>query len=219
MEVGRERFVLAEVPGLIEHAHLGRGLGHDFLRHIMRTRILIHLISADSDTPVDDMMRVNNELVCFDATLAAKPQIVAVNKIDLPRVKDRLNGILSDFRSAGIKAHFISALTGQSVEELMAVAANLLRKSAAEEGSVKEPPKVFRPQPKGSGITVSREGGVFVVSAPGLERLFASTGVSTIQLHAQLKQRLARMGVNKVLVKAGVKPGDRIKCGHLEWEW
>ena len=91
-EVGPEGLVLAEIPGLIDGAHLGRGLGHDFLRHIVRTKILIHLIDGGSASPVEDMIRVNAELSLFDSALAQKPQLVAVNKIDLPQVQVQLAG-------------------------------------------------------------------------------------------------------------------------------
>ncbi len=84
VEVDRERFVMAEIPGLIQGAHLGKGLGHDFLRHVLRTKVLIHLISGSSASPIEDMVFVNEELAMFDPDLARKPQVVAVNKIDLP---------------------------------------------------------------------------------------------------------------------------------------
>ena len=97
-----ENFVLAEIPGLIDGAHLGRGLGHDFLRHSMRTRILIHLIDGTAESPLDNMIKVNNELSLFDSSLARKPQIVAINKIDLPAVRDRKREIQKTFHEAGI---------------------------------------------------------------------------------------------------------------------
>ena len=104
VEVGQESFVMAEIPGLIEGAHLGRGLGHDFLRHALRTKILIHLISGSSASPVEDMMRVNEELALFDPALARKPQIVALNKIDLPEVQARLKEIKDDSQQCWYKS-------------------------------------------------------------------------------------------------------------------
>jgi len=84
-EVGVQNFVLAEIPGLIEDAHLGRGLGHEFLRHSLRTKMLLHLVDGSHESPLEDMIRVNNELALYDSALAQKPQFVAVNKIDLCR--------------------------------------------------------------------------------------------------------------------------------------
>ena len=124
-----ENFVLAEIPGLIDGAHLGRGLGHDFLRHSMRTRVLIHLIDGTAESPLDNMIKVNNELSLFDSSLARKPQIVVINKIDLPAVQDKKKEIKKAFREAGIDVHFISAVTGEGISELMQTVNNLLKES------------------------------------------------------------------------------------------
>lgn len=219
VEVGQQSFVMAEIPGLIEGAHLGRGLGHDFLRHILRTKILIHLISGVSASPAEDMMRVNEELVLFDPALARKTQIIALNKVDLPEVQARLDGIRDALSSAGIKASYISAATGQGVSGLMAETMRMLTRVATEEERIRVPKKVFRPQPRDAGVIVRRVGGEFVLSVPELERLVAGAGMSDFELRWQMKRQLARLGVNKALEKAGVKPGDKIRCGNLEWEW
>ena len=219
VEIGLEVFVMAEIPGLIVGAHRGRGLGHDFLRHAMRTKILIHLVSGTLETPVDDMMHVNEELTLFDSSLAQKPQILALNKVDLPEVKDRLAEIKKELAGAGIKAHYISAATGQGVSGLMAEALKVLKTQTAGVKSEKPPVKVFHPQPREPRFTVSRIGEEFVISAPDLERIFAGAGVTPADLRWQLNHQLNRLGVNKALEKAGVKSGDKIRCGELTWEW
>jgi len=219
-EVGQRSFVLAEIPGLIDGAHLGRGLGHDFLRHIVRTKILIHLVDGSSASPVEDMIRVNAELGLFDSALAQKPQLVVVNKIDLPQVQARLDEIKNAFSSAGTTALFVSAATGEGVSEVMAETIRLLKSVTAEEGvGRKIPRKVFRPQPKAVGPSVHKEGDTFVVVAPGLERIFARTDITSPGARWQLEGLLKRLGVKKALEKAGAKPGDKIRCGNLEWEW
>ena len=146
VEVGKLSFVLAEIPGLIDGAHLGRGLGHDFLRHIMRTQVLIHLVDGSSPSPVDDMIGVNNELSLFDSSLAKKPQLVAVNKIDLPQVSEQLAEIKESFSAAGTKAIFVSAASGEGIPELTAQAARLVQSVAKPEAAKIK--KVFRPQPR-----------------------------------------------------------------------
>ena len=146
VEVGKLSFVLAEIPGLIDGAHLGRGLGHDFLRHIMRTQVLIHLVDGGSPSPVDDMIGVNNELSLFDSSLAKKPQLVAVNKIDLPQVREKLAEIKKSFSAAGMKAIFVSAASGEGIPELTAQAAKLVQSVAKPEAAKIK--KVFRPQPR-----------------------------------------------------------------------
>jgi GTP-binding protein len=146
VEVGGQSFILAEIPGLIDGAHLGRGLGHDFLRHIMRTRVLIHLLDGSSPSPVDDMIQVNTELGLFDSSLARKPQLVAVNKIDLPQVRAHLAELRESFESIGIKVFFVSAVTGEGTSELMAETMKMLQSAPKPEaGKVK---KVFQPKPR-----------------------------------------------------------------------
>ena len=219
-EVGIQNFVLAEIPGLIEDAHLGRGLGHEFLRHCLRTKILIHLIDGSHELPVDDMIRVNNELVLYDSALAQKPQLVAVNKIDLPQVAARQKEMEESFRQAGIEVSFVSAATGQGLNELMAAVAEKLKGIEKSQAALKEGPrKVFRPQPRDSGKRVIKEGEIFVIQVPELERIVAMRGVTEDELRAQLKHQLSRAGLVRELEKAGIKPGNKVRCGTLEWEW
>ncbi len=219
-EVGQRSFVLAEIPGLIDGAHLGRGLGYDFLRHIVRTKILIHLIDGSSASPLEDMIRVNAELSLFDSALAHKPQLCAVNKIDLPEVQARLAEIKDAFSCAGITVFFISAATGEGIAELLVEALQLLSRAMAKaEASEKIHKKVFRPQPRGDVPSVHKEGNIFVVVAPELERILARTDVTSPAVRWQLKRQLARLGVSQALEKTGVKPGDKIRCGNLEWDW
>lgn len=220
VEIDRQSFVLAEIPGLIENAHLGRGLGHDFLRHALRTKMLIHLIDGSSHSPVEDMIKVNNELKLFDSALAAKPQIVAVNKIDLPPVQARLPEIEAAFRQAGIEIFSLSAETGEGVAQLMSVTLKKLSQMPTQKEVGKEIPcPVFRPEPKTKVASVRKEGDIFVVDAPDLARLTAGTGATSAELRGQLKKQLSRLGLHKTLEKAGIKPGDKVRCGNLEWEW
>jgi GTP-binding protein len=145
VEVKGQVFVLAEIPGLIAGAHTGRGLGHEFLRHVARTRMLIHLVDGGAPSPLADLAQVDRELALFDPALADKPQIVAVNKIDLPEVVARLPGLTEELAAAGVRAFFVSAATGAGVKELMAEAARRLKTLPKPEVMV--PRKVFRPEP------------------------------------------------------------------------
>jgi len=200
VEVGRQDFILAEIPGLIEDAHLGRGLGHEFLRHSLRTKLLLHLIEGSHESPVEDMIKVNNELALYDPALAQKPQLVAVNKVDLPQVAARQQEVAESFRQAGIEAFFVSAATGQGINELMAAVAEKLRQVEKSQSALEERPrKVFRPQPRDRGTRVRKEG--------------------ESELSAQLRRLLSRAGIARELEKAGIKAGDRVRCGTVEWEW
>jgi GTP-binding protein len=219
VEAEQETFVMAEIPGLIEGASRGRGLGHEFLRHALRTRALVHVVDGSSPSPVDDMKRVNEELGLFDPALARKPQVVAVNKIDLPEVRERLDGLKKELSTAGVKAYYISAATGIGVPELIAEVARVLKTAAVAIPGAGAPLKVFRPRPAGAGFTVSRAGNEFVVSAPDLERLMGGPNTSPAELRWQLGYQLKRLGVNKALEKAGARPGDKVRLGEFTWDW
>ncbi len=136
VEIGLESFVMAEIPGLIEGAHPGRGLGLEFLRHAMRTRLFLHLVDGSSEAPIEDIECVNREIALFDPSLARKPQVIAVNKIDLPEVQERLAGMKRELAAVGVKAHYISAATGEGVPALMSVNIN-----SSERQSVKNRPR------------------------------------------------------------------------------
>ena len=220
VEVGQRSFVVAEIPGLIDGAHLGRGLGHDFLRHITRTKILIHLIDGSSASPVEDMIQVNAELSLYDSALAQKPQLMVVNKIDLPQVQALLTEIKDAFGAVGASPLFISAATGEGVSELMTEVMETVSQVTVARGvGGKIVRKVFHPQPVVAGPSVHKEGDTFVVVAPELERIVARTGVSSPEVGRQIRRQFIRLGVSKALEKAGVKPGDKVRCGNLEWEW
>jgi len=217
VELGLETFVLAEIPGLIEGAHAGRGLGHDFLRHATRTRMFIHVVDGSSEAPVESMVRVNTELGLYDAALARKPQIVALNKVDLPEVRSRLPGILRAFADVGIAAAEVSAATGEGVGALMASAMRMLTEAARSE--VERPVKLFRPRPRRESTAVHREGGTFVIRAPGLGRMIVQGDPNSVSVRSQLNHQLVRLGLDRALRNAGAKRGDRVRCGELEWEW
>lgn len=219
VEIGLESFVMAEIPGLIEGAHAGRGLGTEFLRHAMRTRLLLHLVDGSSAAPLDDMECVNREIALFDPSLARKPQVVAVNKIDLPEVQERLDGLKSELNEACVRAYFISAATGKGVPVLMSAVHKALKAAAPEKPPAPAPLKVFRPTPAGARLSVSRAGDEFVVSAPGLERLTGGPNTTRDELLWQLKYRLKRLGLDRALEKAGARPGDKVRLGDMAWEW
>jgi GTP-binding protein len=220
VEIDHQSFVLAEIPGLVAGAHLGRGLGHDFLSHVLRTKILIHLLDGSSASPAEDMIRVNNELSLFDSALAQKPQLLVINKIDLPEVKARTDELRDAFSSLGVRVHFVSAATGEGVPGLMAEVWQMLVRVAAEEVAARKAiRKVFRPKPGRVGVGVHREGGILIVESPELERTVAGTNLADPEARRQLLSYLTRPGVSRALRKAGVQPGDRVCCGNLEWEW
>jgi GTP-binding protein len=206
VSVGDRTFVLVEIPGLIEGAHRGVGLGHDFLRHAERTRALIHLIDGSSADPEADMEQVNKELALFNADLAAKPQIIAINKIDIPDVRDRIPELKRQLKRTGLPLHFISA------------AFHMIDTVAPGE-SKKEEVKVFRPQPQRERIEVMREGEVFIVSFQKAVKLIERMDTSNPEARAYLWTHLSSMGVVGALKKAGAVPGDVVRFGKIDLEW
>ena len=142
-------FVLADIPGIIEGAHQGRGLGLDFLRHIERTKVLIQLVDGSSEGPLSDLRKVEAELEAYEPTLKERPRIIAINKIDLTEVRSRLPQLEMEFKAFEFPVYFISAATGEGVEELMMKTMELLSQA---DGAVSEKKgesgfKVFRPRP------------------------------------------------------------------------
>lgn len=220
MERDDRSVVIAEIPGLVDEAHLGRGLGHDFLRHITRTRMLIHLVDGSSAEPVADMVRVNTELGLFDSALAKKPQLVAVNKIDLPAVRAHRTEIAKAFREVAVTPLFIAAASGEGVPELLEAAFERLEEiTGAAEVTAVPAPKVFRPQPRAGGIKVSHEAGVYVIEAPELQRIVERVDLEKPTVAAQLGREMKKLGVNAALKKAGATPGARVRCGTVTWDW
>ena len=216
--VGDRTFVLVEIPGLIEGAHRGVGLGSDFLRHAERTRVLIHLVDGNSADPKGDMDQVNKELALFSPSLAAKPQIIAVNKIDIPDVRERIPALKRQLKRTGLPLHFISAATMEGVVPLMAAACNMLDTMTPME-SGEEEVKVFRPQPQRERIEVVRAGEVFVVSSQKAVKLIERMDVSNPEARAYLWTQLSNMGVVGALKKAGAVPGAVVRFGGIDLEW
>ena len=216
--VGDRTFVLVEIPGLIEGAHRGVGLGSDFLRHAERTRVLIHLVDGNSADPKGDMDQVNKELALFSPGLAAKPQIIAVNKIDIPDVRERIPELKRQLKRTGLPLHFISAATMEGVAPLMAAACNMLDTMTPME-SGEEEVKVFRPQPQRERIEVVRAGEVFVVSSQKAVKLIERMDVSNPEARAYLWTQLSNMGVVGALKKAGAVPGAVVRFGGIDLEW
>ena len=219
MEVDMEIFIMAEIPGLIEGASQGKGLGHEFLRHSTRTRVFIHLIDGNTESISDSYVKVNNELYLYDPDLMKNPQIVAINKIDVEELKQRIPDIKKDFDNIGVPVHFISAATGEGVKELMRDAYVLLNQKTETKEPEPEKLKVFRPSAGKERVRMNQKGTVFIISAPEIERVVARVDVSDERILPQLRALLNKKGITRELEKIGIKPGSIVRCGQSEWEW
>ncbi len=210
--------VLADIPGLIEGAHKGLGLGHDFLRHIQRTRVLIHLLDGLSPDPVADFHQINTELALFDPRLGEKPQVVALNKMDLPEVQEKWPRVERALRALGYEVFPISALTGMNVKKVLWKAAELLEKTpppAIEEEAL----PVYRPEEDPRAFTIERVEDGFRVHCKALERAAAMTYWEYPESVRRFQRILHALGIADALREAGVQPGDTVYVGEYELEW
>jgi GTP-binding protein len=210
-------FVLVDLPGLIEGASKGAGLGDQFLRHVERTRVLIHLIDGGA-TPaaaVKQLRMIEGELRAWNPRLLRVRRIVAVSKQDLPSAENTLAAVR---KAVGKIVYGISAATGAGIKELMGAVYNAVREARAKaddtQGEVLLRP---RPKPADASVLVSKEGRrAFRVSGSKIERVAAMTDLGTDEGQVYFQRALVRTGARKKLDKAGAKPGDRIRVGEAE---
>ena len=218
-----KNFVLADIPGLIEGAHKGAGLGHQFLRHIERTKILIHVVdlsASDGRDPIKDYEQLNNELGLYNAMLTDLPQLVALNKIDMPKSVENLERITEYFGKRRVFP--ISAVTGQGVDALMQQAYRSLQfiesKARKEQESAisfdidlpSEPRVRFK-------LEMTEDG--FVIKGDEPKRAVVMTDMENEQALRLLFHKLKKMGVINALTRAGVKDGDTITIGDFEFSF
>lgn len=210
--------VFADIPGLIEGAHAGIGLGHSFLRHVQRTRLLIHLLDGAGDDPIGDFVQINSELALFDPDLGKKPQIVVLNKMDLPQTQGRWPQVRAAIESHGFPVMAISAVTRQSVQELMYKVLEVYQ-ALPEELPVEEVP-VFSPGEDEDVFEISRlDGNVYQVSGKRIERAAAQTYWEYDEAVMRFQRILSALGITEALREAGVKTGDTVLIGAYELEW
>jgi GTP-binding protein len=209
-------FVLADIPGLIEGASEGRGLGHEFLRHVERTRVLIHLLDGLSLDPLADFVAINHELAAFGHGLDQKPQLVALNKMDMPEVQERWPEVRTALEAQGYSVSEISALAKEGTRELMYQAARMLTE-LPEDLPARELP-VFR-LGEGEGFSVEREEDGWRVRGTRIERLAAVTVWNLDEAVRRFQRTLERMGIAEALKEAGVQPGDTVCIGERELVW
>ena len=218
---GDSEVVLADIPGLIEGAHMGVGLGHSFLRHIQRTRMLVHLLDGAGADPLADFNQVNVELALFDEHLAEKPQIVVFNKLDMPGAVERWPALSRSLRELGVEPLAISAMTRAQlpafVEELLRVHAALPETAPEAITDVVAPPELREARLD----FVIRRGldGSFLVSGARIERAAAMTWWEHEEAVMRFQHILGALGVTEALEAAGVAPGDTVIIGEHELEW
>jgi GTP-binding protein len=209
--------ILADIPGLIEGAHQGVGLGDDFLRHIQRTRVLIHVLDGSAEDPLADFSQINSELALFDPVLGQKPQVVVVNKIDLPVVKDRWDDLRNGLKKRGYEAFAISALTRENITPVLWKAHQLLLETPELEITPELP--VYKPKEDPRDFTVEREGGGWRVKGAAIERAAEMTYWEHDGSVRRFHHLMEKLGVDEALRQQGIENGDSVYILDYELEW
>ena len=218
-------FVMVDIPGLIEGAHQGIGLGHEFLRHIERTKVLVHLVDGSETKPSEIFTQINKELELFGEGLSDKPQVLALNKIDLEEFKVLAEDIKDTMGPEAWRFHIISAVTGEGIEQILDEVIQAL-----EEVENIDPPQpvydesaenipTLRPEPRVQGARVFKDEGVYVVDAPGVERIAERINYEDWMARMQLYRHMGKVGVVRALEDSGIESGDTVRLGTVEWEW
>lgn len=216
---GLHQFVAVDIPGLIEGAHAGKGLGDRFLRHVERTRVLIHMVdlaALEGRDPLEDYRRIDRELAAFSETLRERVQIVVGNKIDLLD-EAAIAGAKKRFAAAGMEILPISVASGKGVQELILRTHRVLQTVSVEERVVTPRRRIYRYRGE-EGFRVDREGNVFTVRGEVVEKLVKKLSLDSRDACEYLSERLERMGVLRELCRQGFVQGDLVCIGGVELE-
>ena len=218
-------FVIADIPGLIEGASEGVGLGHEFLRHVERTKMMIHVVDAagiEGRDPVEDIYKINAELEAYNKEISMRPQVIAANKVDLiySEDEDPIQRLRDEFEPKGIKVFPISGVTGEGLSDLLYYVNNELQK-------LDDKPIVFEQEyfPEEEIIhmdlpyTVEKEDDVFVVEGPKIEKMLGYTNLDSEKGFAFFQKFLKETGILEQLENAGVQEGDTIRMYGLQFEY
>jgi len=219
-------FVIADIPGLIEGASEGVGLGHEFLRHIERTRLIIHVVDAagsEGRDPVEDIHKINAELMAYNEEVARRPQVIAANKTDLiysGEEEDPVDRLRAEFEPEGIRVFPISGVTGAGITELLYYVSDELKKLPDE-------PVIFEQEyfPEEELIymdlpyTVEKEGGIYVVEGPKIEKMLGYTNLDSEKGFAFFQKFLKDTGILDELESAGIQEGDTVRMYGLQFDY
>lgn len=219
-----QNFVMADIPGLIEGASEGIGLGHDFLRHIERTKVIIHVLDAsgiEGRDPVEDFYKINKELELYSAKLAKRHQVIAANKMDLPQSAENLKRIEEMAQKEGLEVFSVSAATKEGLDGLMRRVYQMLQEYV-EEAENENPEKIYKAEEDtDDDITIKRDmsGKGFIVSGKSLEKLVAMTNFANDEAIRRFQYIWRLKGIDEKLREKGIKEGDSVFIGEMEFEY
>ncbi|MCF0133557.1 MAG: GTPase ObgE [Blautia sp.] len=224
-------FVIADIPGLIEGASEGAGLGHEFLRHIERTRVMIHIVDAASTegrNPIEDIYKINKELEAYNPMIASRPMIIAANKIDCiyeddSKEKDPVELLREEFEPRGIQVYPISAVTGKGLRELLLQVKNMLDQCPLEEIHFQQE---FFPEEmlirENLPYTVEKEENdpsIYIVEGPKIEKMLGYTNLDSEKGFAFFQKFLKESGILEELEKAGIQEGDTVRMYGFDFDY
>lgn len=225
---GADGFVIADIPGLIEGASEGVGLGHEFLRHIERTRVLIHMVDAASTegrNPIEDIHAINRELKAYNEEIASRPQVIAANKMDCFYGEDKeevLDSLRSEFEPEGIRVFPISAVTGEGIKELLYYTKQLLTELPEDKIVFEKEYLIKEPDFSSEPYTVEKsdeEEGVYVVEGPRIERMLGYTNLDSEKGFEFFQKFLKTNGILEQLEELGIEEGDTVKMYGWQFDY
>ncbi|GEM00580.1 GTP-binding protein [Halolactibacillus halophilus] len=217
-------FVMADLPGLIEGASEGIGLGHQFLRHIERTRVIVHIIdmaSTEGRDPYEDFVTINEELRAYDKTLLERPQIIVANKMDIPEAEEQL-AFFKEQLTEDYPIYSLSAVTREGLRELLFAIADTLDETPHRITPVEEAPEhiVYKHQPEEIPFVISRDDdGAYVISGAKIEKLFKMTDLTRDESIQRFSRQMRSMGIDEALRERGAKDGDVVRLMKYEFEF
>lgn len=217
-----DSFVIADIPGIIEGASKGLGLGLKFLRHIERTRLLLHVIDvsgSEGRNPVEDFKIINNELKKYSEKLSTRKQIIVANKIDSMQDKTLYENLAKLAKEKNIEIFKISAVTGEGLKELFAYVSKILKTLPKEDVEETEEKTVYTLKEEDQGFEVRKEDNVYIVEGPAIEKIMARANLEDNESLYYFQKSIRFLGVEERLKKMGIKEGDTVKFLDWEMEW
>lgn len=218
-----DSFVLADIPGLIEGAAEGVGLGHDFLRHVERTKVLIHIVDIsglEGRDALEDFDKINDELKLYNEKLATRPQVVVANKMDILEDESIFEEFKNELEDRGYKVFKMSAATRQGVDDVIAYVSELLKE--AEEIELVSEEEMFRPEldeQQDEGLQIDIEDGVYVVTGKSLRRIMYSVNFDDMESLQYFQKAMESQGVFDRLREMGIEDGDTVRIYEIEFEF
>lgn len=217
-----DSFVLADIPGLVEGASEGVGLGHAFLRHVERTKVFIHVVDAagvEGDNPVENVRKINQELEAYNPELMKRPQVIAANKTDIPGSEENVECLKEAYEKEGFEVFPISAATNKGLDELLTKVAEILKNYPEDivfEEEYEEYDEVAVDQ---EPFTIEVEDGVYVVRGVGVEKMIGYTNIDTEKGFAFFQRYLKEKGIIEALEEKGIQEGDTVRIYDMEFEF